>query len=511
MEENQQKLPRQTRSKKIAAILIVAVLLIGGATAAFMILNKSPKQKYFLAEKNSMDFIGEQFEKRYDPEMKWAEETRTKPTKSGYEVSAQYEGGAGAPAELQMVNNSSLKLNTETDYQKKIAKTDIAVNFNGLEIGGLKFGLTEHELTATLPFVNDTLLIKDKDLPKLMAELDNTTDTSDMKIDFSQFFEGGLSEGDQEYFKKEYLDMIYDELPDDAFEAADEKVKIDGNSVSTEKIKMHLTEKQTKAIIIKVIDKAKNDKKLRSIIENQLSMQSFGMQATDPLASANFSKEYKESLENAKQEIKDVSIPNGISSTIWVADDMIVKRDMTLKVGPDKDSLVQFFIKGTQNLGDAKQTFNYSLKTKDDFEANELTAKGDFSFKDNKSKDTAEFAVDGNKVNYAGNESIKDGKRTFERVFSVTEKDGSPISLDWNGTANYKKASMDSDHTFKLNAPDMGNEKIDFYIKKDAKHVKTVEKPSKKNVKDLGNMTLEEIEDYFQNEVLPAIGGQFGF
>ena len=511
MEEKQQTPPRQTRSKKIAAIAIVAVLVIGGATAAFMLLNKSPKQKYFLAEKNSMDFIGEQFEKRYDPEMKWAEETRNKPTKAGYEVSAQVDGGAGAPPELQMVNNSSLKFNTETDYQKKIAKTDMTVNFNGLEIGGLKFGLTAHELTAKLPFVNDTLLIKDKDLPKLLAELDDSTDTSDMKIDFSEFFEGGLSEEDQEYFKKEYLDMIYDELPEDAFEAVDEKVKIDGNSVSTEKVKMHLTEKQTKDIIVKVLDKAKNDKILRSIIENQLSMQSLGMQATDPLASADFSKEYKESLENAKQEIKDASIPNGISSTIWVADDMIVKRDLALKAGPDKDSLVQFFVKGTQNLGDAKQTFNYSFKVKNDFKVNELTAKGDFSFKDNKAKDTAEFVAEGNKMNYEGNESIKDGKRTFERVFSVTEKDGSPIGLDWSGTANYKKASMDSDHTFKLNAPDMGNEKIEFYIKKDAKAVKSIEKPSKKNVKDLGSMSIQEIEDYFQNDVLPAIGGQFGF
>jgi len=35
--------------------------------------------------------------------------------------------------------------------------------------------------------------------------------------------------------------------------------------------------------------------------------------------------------------------------------------------------------------------------------------------------------------------------------------------------------------------------------------------PEKKNVKDLGSMTAEEIEDYFTNEVAPAIESQFGF
>lgn len=505
MEENRQT-PNGT--KKIAAIVIAAVLVIGGAVAAFALIGKSPKEKYFLAEKDSMDFITDQFEKRYQPETEWAELTKEKPTKAGYEVSAKYDGpGLAGSQELEMLNNSGLKIETGTDYKEKVATADVTLNLSGLEIGGLKFGLTKDELTAKLPFVKDTLLIQDKDLPTLLSELDSTTDVEGVEFDFAQFFEKGLPEEDQEYIKKEYGNMIYDEMPDEAFESTDEKVKIGKNDISTEKITMKLSEKQTKDIIVKVLNKAKNDKKLKVMLQNQIGMQNFGMQINQ----TDYNKAYKENIEDMIQDVKDANIPNGINSTIWVADKLIVKRDFSVKAGETKDNLTQVSVKGEQNLGDDKQTFDYVIKSKTDFKENKMTAKADFSHKNDKIKDSAEFAVDNDKVNYEGNESLKDGKRKFERVLSLNQSEGTPSSLVWSGTANYKKDKMDSDHTFKFDAPDMGNQNIELYLKKDSNTTDSIKKPSKNNVKDLGKMSQSEIEDYFMNEVIPSIGSQFGF
>ncbi|WLV23742.1 hypothetical protein QR721_08815 [Aciduricibacillus chroicocephali] len=505
MEEKRQT---PTGTKKIAAIVIAAVLVIGGAVAAFALIGKSPKEKYFLAEKDSMDFIVDQFEKRYQPETDWAELTREKPSKASYEVSAKYDGpGLAGSQELAMLNNSSLKVETGTDYKKKVATADVTLNLSGLEFGGLKFGITKDELTAKLPFVKDTLLIKDKDLPNLLSELDSTTDVEGMEFDFAQFFEQGLPEENQEYIKKEYGNMIYDEIPDEAFESKDEKVKIGKSDISTEKITMKLSEKQTKDIIVKVLNKAKNDKKLKAMLQNQIGMQNFGMQINQN----EYSKAYKENIEDMIQDVKDASIPNGVKSTIWVADKLVVKRDFSVKAGETKDDLTQVTVKGEQNLGDNKQTFDYVFKSKTDFKEDEMTAKADFSHKDDKIKDSAEFAVDGDKVNYEGNESLKDGKRKFERVVSFNESAGKPSSLVWSGTAKYKKEGMESDHTFKVDAPDMGNQNIELYMKKDAHTTDSIKKPSKENVKDLGKMSQSEIENYFMNEVIPSIGAQFGF
>src|SRR5699024_11715493 len=82
--------PQKGGSKKLITIIVIALIVIGGAVAAYKFLGKTPKEKYFLAEKDSIDFLIDQAEERYEPELKWLEDSQEKPTENALEFTADY-------------------------------------------------------------------------------------------------------------------------------------------------------------------------------------------------------------------------------------------------------------------------------------------------------------------------------------------------------------------------------------------------------------------------------------
>src|SRR5699024_404922 len=100
-------------------------------------------------------------------------------------------------------------------------------------------------------------------------------------------------------------------------------------------------------------------------------------------------------------------------STIWVKDDIIVKRDFSLSIGPSKDQVVPFFVKGEQLLGNEKQLIDYTIGSKEE----SMSLKGDLSLKDGKINDSVKLATDMGEITYESEETLKDGTREYERVF----------------------------------------------------------------------------------------------
>lgn len=510
-------------SKKLITIIIVALLLVGGGVAAYVLLDKSPKEQYFLAEKNSIDILIDGFKDKYEPELTFAEDSQKKPTESNFELSADFTdptyGMLLKPEDEELINNSIVKIKTANDYQKKIATADLSLDLAGMfEVKGLQIGINKHELTVQLPGTKDTILIKDKDIPDLLREID-PNDFEDLEaIDFEKLFEQTefLTEKDREYLQKEYLGMIYDELPEDSFTSEKEDVKIDGKTVSAEKVKMKLSQKQVKDILYKVFDKAQNDKKLKAMIKEQLEVQQFGGVITAPSlggADQEFDsviKDFENSMKEAKEDIKEAKIPSGISSTIWVDKDLIVKREFGIKVIDNTDEEYKLTVKGTQLLTEENKKMDYAIRMKDDSNDNTLNLKVDSTYKDGKGKDSIVFdAVDGT-VEYTNEDTLKDGKRTFDRAFALKDDSGELFSLNWSGDAKYTKSKKNVNHEFSVDIPELGSDFLTLKLKDDSEHVKSIKAPTKKNVKDIGKMTEEELMDYFQNELAPDVLSQFG-
>src|SRR5699024_8715000 len=102
------------------------------------------------------------------------------------------------------------------------------------------------------------------------------------EYDFGAFFDGfgAIKDNiDMEHFKNEYVDMIYEALPDTAFAVKKEKVNVQNNSIKANKITLHLSEKELKSLLNKTIDKMQQDEVLKDMIRDQLH---FGLVSNAP-------------------------------------------------------------------------------------------------------------------------------------------------------------------------------------------------------------------------------------
>lgn len=504
-------------SKKVIVISIVAVLLVGGSVAAYVLLDLSAKQQYFLAEKDSVEFLADKAETRYQPEISWYEQSEENPTETTLEFSGEYNdpnamSGFGGMGPAQFINNATLTLTTAMDKDKKHMASEIKASMGGLEVGDINFYLTEDRVMLGLPFLEELVQLNGEDLGKLLTEVDPNTFTGDEKLDFNAFFEGStgvLSKEDQKYIQEEYLEMMYDNLPDKAFEITDETVNVNSNAMDTQKITMHLSEKQIKDLLKTVLNKMENDERLKEIISEQISVQQFGAGITSSSMTPDVQKQidqfigdFETALKDAQESLKEFKIPNGIQSTIWVKDKLIVKRDFSIKLGPTNDELVTLSVNGTQLLKDQNQTFDYEFEATDQDGSHNMVLTGDLETTSDEVSDSIKLSFGETELSYDGTGTLQDGNREFERVFSYSDARDSG-SLTWTGNASYNNDQMSSEHDFSVEAPNIGPDMIGLHIEKNAKLINTVELDSDKEVKNIGNMSIDELNQYVEKEVTP--------
>ncbi|GGJ84504.1 hypothetical protein GCM10007063_03800 [Lentibacillus kapialis] len=509
MEESGQN--KKGLSKKVIAIIVAAIVIVGGSAAAFVLITGSPKAEYFKAEKNTVEFLTEKVQERYQPEFEWVETTMENPTENTVELSGEYNGpptgGMGMSPE-QVINNSTLTMTSQLDQDNKQLATNLQVNFAGVEIKDIKLFMDSDNAFLQLPFLKEVLTIQDSDLSKLLQESDPAFEKTE--IDFEALFkqmDGMLSEKDREYLTDEYLMMIFNELPDDAFETKKETVSVQDESVDAEKITFSLTEKQVKELLTTILEKAKDDDQLKEIVEKQMRNQ-FGMFTSGSLPGDMESEidtameDFEKSIDEAISETKDLQIPDGLTSVIWVKDDLIVKRDFSISMAAKDEKVSTLSVSGDHSLTDSEQNIAYKF-TADDSSA---TIDINLSNKDDSLKDSITIAGGDTELSYNGESTLKDGTREFERLFSfqTPEPNGSG-SLKWNGEATYENDQKTAEHTFTLKLPNLPQDFVSLNIKNDAKTIKKVEQPDDSNVKNLGDMSAQELEMYFQTEV----AGQF--
>ncbi|WP_042223278.1 flagellar basal body-associated FliL family protein [Oceanobacillus manasiensis] len=513
MDETVNNTPEKKKgvSKGLIAIIVAAVLVIGGSVAAFILLENSSKAQYFLAEKNSLDYISEKFEERYQPEMDWLETSKENPTESTVELSAEYNdpygGGTGYGMGMdpsQIINNSTITLKSAADMEEKLLSTEIAASFGGMEIDGINVHVTAEKILLGLPFIEEILQLKDEDLGPLLKEVDPESFTGEESMNLEALFEGTNSE-ELDYFIEEYGKMIYDELPEDAFEQADETIKIQDQSLNTEKITMHLTEDQVKEIIVTTLEKMKDDEKLKEMIREQMSLQQFGGTAMSPDVD-QLINDFESGLEEGINEIDKLSIPDGLNSTIWVKDDVIAQRDFSVELGTtENDSTVAFAVKGTQLLEDTQQTFNYDFSFDDGYSEGTMNFTGDLAWEDNQATDSLALTFGETVLSYKGNETVDGSARDFERIFSMEDPMNGEGSLIWSGNANYEGDKMNSEHSFSVSTPDMNQDMFALHAAVEGTTIDSVELPNEDNVKDIGSMSIDEISQYFNTDVTPQM------
>lgn len=496
-------------SKRLIAIILIVILIIGASVTAYAFLNKSEKEKYFLAEKKSSELISDTIEQRFGHEIEWKEKTEDNPSEATYDLSAQMDSGSGFSSGLfspeQIVNNSKLTVSTAKDLDEKIVSTGLGGSIAGVEIDDFNIYLTSEELLVELPFEDDVLQIKGESVGHILHALDPYSVEEDLELDFNAYFDwanGRLSEDDKEYFKEEYLEMIYDHLPEDAFAAEKDKITINDESINAEKITMHLSEDEVKELLTMLVKKTAEDPVVKEKLDDLYHFVNVG-ESMDPSMPADveeFIAEFEEGLDEAVDEIEDLSIPEGMKSTIWVDKDRIVQREFQLDIGSSETDLVTLILNGTQQLDGDKQSFDYEYTVEDGDRSETVFLLGDFALNDNETTDSLEFSFDDSSIRYESSETLDDQTKDFDRTFTFDDA-GQETKLLWTGSATYDDEEMSASHELSVEDFDINSDMFSILIEKDAQLVKDVDIPSDENKKDLGDMDERELQQYFEYDL----------
>ena len=498
-------------SKGIIALIVGVLVLAGGTAAAFMMMKSSPKASYFLAEKNSMDYMVEQIENRYEPELDWYEQTQTGKSASTVELTAEYNdpaattGGNGMDPAM-FINNSSIVLDAQTDMENKQIYTGLKANIGGIEVDDIQLYLNEEKVMLGLPFLEEVIQMNDEDFGPLLHEVDPEMFTGEETLGLETIFEnadGALAEEDIEFLEEEYLKFIYDELPEDAFTSSDEKVDVNGESINSEKIVLKLSEDQLKDLITTVLDKMENDDRLKEIIQEQMKAGQFGNTVYMDEEIETMMADFDTALAEAKKGLADIQIPNGLTSAIWINDEKVVQRDFVIEMGPSAEELVTFSVKGTQLLTETNQFFNYDLGYTDAYSDDSMNISGDLNWEDNQATDSIKLSVQDVALSYDGSETLEDGTRQFDRTFTFEEPSSGGGSLLWTGEATYDNDQMNSVNNLSIETPDFGQDMFSLTMTTDGKMVDSVETLSEENVKDIGGMSAAEIQEYVEMDITP--------
>nr|WP_315969521.1 DUF6583 family protein [Oceanobacillus massiliensis] len=509
------------------ALIAGVIVLAGGSAAAFMYLNASPKASYFLAEKNTLEYMTDQFENRYQPELDWYEKTQQEKTASTIELSGSYNDPAAVTGygmdPAMFINNSSITIDAQSDMQNRQLYTGLSANIGGMEVSDIEFFLDEEKVMLGLPFIEEVLQFNDEDLGPLLQDIDPNLFTGEETLNLESLFDsaqGVLPEEDLEYLEEEYMKLIYDELPEEAFTSSDETIDVNEQSISAEKIALDLSEQELKDIMKTVLDKMENDDRLKEIIKEQAAAQQFGNTMYMQNDLDTLISDFDTAIADMKTGLEDFRIPDGLKSTLWIHDDKIVQRDFSIEMGPTAEELGLFTIKGSQLLTETNQFFNYDFSFSDAYSDGTVNLAGDLNWEDDQAKDSIKIAMEDLELSYEGSETLEDGSREFDRTFTLQEPTSGGGSLLWSGNASYENDQMNSEHNFSLETPDISQDMISFNIISEGKTIDSVESLSEDNVKNIGGMSADEIQQYIENDITPSFqqwlfgilaGGGLGF
>ncbi|MFD1414064.1 DUF6583 family protein [Oceanobacillus jeddahense] len=518
MENNNDEQPKKKGlSKGIIAIIIAVIVLAGGGAAAFFLTASTPKATYFQAEKNSIEQLQDFMETRYEDEYNWYEQSMENPVSQNVSLGLNLEGletqGLIDPQMSAMISNAELAFNTETDMENKQTYGEVSLNVAGMNLDGITGYVEGSDLYTELPFLEEVLMISDEDIGSVLAEMDPYMFTGNEQLGIEELmFENDgslLTEEEKEYIQDEYLMFIYDELPDDSFESENEDVEVNGDSISAEKITMNLSEEEFKSVITSVLEKMKGDEKFQEILQNQ-----FERTAAAPLEDPEVIQqqidevlaEFDSSIDQGIEAVESFQFPDGIQSTLWVSDDKVVQRDFSISLAPEGEEPVPFSLSGGQLFNDDQIYFDHTITMGNEDMEISIGLDGDFQGTGDTVTDNANlnFVLDDGYMpfeitgTYTGDESLDGSTRNFDRQLQFTV-DNDTINLGWTGDSTYDGDQMSSNNNIALDFPGY-IDNVSMDINSEGAVIDAVEGVDTSNVVDLGSMSAEELQQYFEGD-----------
>lgn len=477
-------------SKKIKLLIIglvigfIALVGIGGA-ATYYFLTNTPKNAYLISEQESAkqlkDYFNERFENEAEFQEKMADESYDSTLKFGAEVPDSLLSMIGV--QKSVVDSSNIILNVGHDSKKDNSKLSIKPTIADNEIGNFQWSADKDNQYLETPLFDDIYKVKNDEIKKgvekasgsSMESVEGQEITNDSLNLNTILSSSQVKQDDIDKITKRYSDLVIDQLEDDNFEKDKEKTKVFGEEEELEKLTMNLNSKDTKKIVIAILEEAKKDKELKELIEKQ----------------GNVSN-YDSELEDLVKEAKDASASKypKVKSVIYVDDKKILKRDLTI-TGEDD---LKLNLKGTSKIEDGLQVDykltapgedgRFTLKGKSSGD-DTITDKYNIAFEQDMSSTT--------ELNFENKSKVDGDKRVDQGKFKFNSGSGTPVELDYDHDLTTDVKNNNQKQKLEVSFDNNGEE---IKIMMDGKtELKKDVKFDKKDAIDFNSLSDSEIAD----------------
>lgn len=485
---------------------VIAVLAIG-AFILFQTMVNTPKNSYLLAELNEVEDTFDVFDERFESEMDWYEHAQSNAIESTVGITAETNDPSFQEMGIdQMINNSNIELTVGQDINNEVSTLGLNANIAELSISDVNAYITGDKAGLTLPFIEEYMVVNEADAATFLNTINPEAFDGSEEIDYSMFFESSaISEEQREYITDEYSSFIKDNLPDDAFESDTEEVTIGENTVNADKLTMTLSEEQIHTFLRDLFNKMAEDEEIASIIETQMMAASFGN--PEAPSAEETASEFNSSLKEAAENVENVGFPDGLTSVVWTdGDDNIVQRDFDMSVTVD-DATDQIAIDGTNEVQEDSQLINYDMTvTAEDGNEGGIGITADLKETENGYEDVLTLRADTEDLIVLNSvKSEEEDNEVWNADVSFNEQAfGSPLTVFMESSSVYDGDQATSDVTiYAEGGTSITRDTAALNITGESQTVDEIAVPSADNEKDIGQMSMDELNDYFNNEVGP--------
>lgn len=486
---------------------VIAVLAIG-AYILFQTMVNNPKNNYLMAELDNVESTFELFDERFESELDWYEHAEANAIESTLGITAETNDPSFQEMGMdEMINNSNIDLAIGQDMANEVSTLGLNADIAGLTISDVNAYITGEKAGLTLPFIDEYMVVNEADAATFLNTLDPATFTGEEEIDYSMFFEtSAMTEEQREYFIDEYSNFIRENLPDEAFESESEEITVGENTVNADKLTMTLTEEQIHTFLRDLFNKMAEDEELANIIETQMMAANLGNPEVP--SAEDTAAEFNDSLKEAAENVEDVGFPEGLTSVVWTdGDDNIIQRDFDTSITVD-ESTGQIAVDGITEISEDRTVFNYDMAFSDETMESVIGYTADLNETESGYEDVITLRADSEDLFVINSVKTKEEESEVWNVdINFNEQlTGSPLTLFMESNSVYNEDQATGDMT--LYADDGVNVTRDTFVlnlTSDSQTVSEIEVPGADNEKNIGRMSMEELDAYFNDEVGPRL------
>lgn len=474
-----------SKSVKIIIVVVIGVLLIAGigGAAFYYFAKNTPKNTYLLSEKETANqfqtYAKDRFENEFEFQDKMKDESYLIDLKANADVPKRLLESSGIPRSVADASELGLTVGHDPKKEKSVLALNPTIADN--EIGKFQWAADKDNQYYASPLFDNVYKAKNDELIDVYEKITGDTSSATNRdsvitndtLNLNSLLSGTqISQEDIDELSSKYTDIIIDKLDDDHFEKEKKTIDVNGDDTDVNKVTLNINRSETKSILKSVLEKAKKDKDIKKIAEDQFKVE-----------------DYEDSVDDALQEVKDTDKDDfpSIKSVIWEEDNQILKRELTAKDNNNQEVKLE----GESQIDDDKLVVDYKVIADD----TELSLKGKSTKDEDKYKDSYTVGTDESykksEIKLTNNET-QDGDKRTDKGKVVVDANYQTTEFEYNNQLETDVKNNTQKQDFKLTT-DIEYEPVTFNIKGETK-LKDDIKFEQSDAEDLNSMSDNDFE-----------------